>query len=747
MITMKNIIGKILAVGLAVLFLSLFAQAQSGMTQYIYDDNGRLTAVIAPNGETAVYTYDAAGNIVSITRQTNPIVTINSFSFNQQECVSAETFRVTISGTGFIPDPAQNIVKFGGITATVESAAQNEIVVAVPPNFFEGTVSVTNNNGSYEKQLDLTEIFSSIEIAPNPNSPVSLNLANAGQTLSLCFDGTGNKNISFLLENIGFPSLDIKILDPSGNILSNENYPTADGRIFVDSKVLSEMGIYYIKISSPDNQTGNLNASLYEFEDISTALTSDGTPANVSIVKPGQNAKLQLSTNGATFGLSSPNSTISNYSIYVVRNYDGQIIRTISSLPVTVNGLNSDYSLILDPSGPATGDMALQLEPLSIPTDGTPEEIVIDSPHESSGRTFAASAGQSFTLQVSNVTVRPSLVSIIAPDGSSVASDFIDVYFTGAFLRFTIPADGVYTVLFTPYYAYANSTGSGIFSLHLLSEANGTLVINNPATTFVSDVPGQPFRITFAGTRGQRFALRKNDDDDFYHLSLKIINPDETELLSISRFDETTVVDVNNLPQTGNYTMLLQPNFDSQYGNLILQAVDDNVFISNTQFEYFNTYFYSTAVTDLTGSSGLSKKITGKQKLAGEKTEKTSPQTTNLLAPTATYYYNGTADEQFSFGQYQQAPPSLNLTGGTMTIYLPDGTVLNESSLDSGICNITLPEDGTYRIEVAPEGGTQSFLFVKQCGGGGNNQFGKVDDGKKLTKRNLKAKQKIQRRK
>ena len=41
--------------------------AQAQTVQYIYDENGRLTGVVAPSGNAAQYNYDAAGNISSIT--------------------------------------------------------------------------------------------------------------------------------------------------------------------------------------------------------------------------------------------------------------------------------------------------------------------------------------------------------------------------------------------------------------------------------------------------------------------------------------------------------------------------------------------------------------------------------------------------------------------------------------------------------------------------------------------------------
>ena len=88
--------------------LVVFAQT-GGTTQYVYDDNGRLVAVIAPNGETAVYQYDFAGNLISITRQNTPITVISSFTPTRAPIGAT----VTIRGVGF-GSLAQNIVHLTG---------------------------------------------------------------------------------------------------------------------------------------------------------------------------------------------------------------------------------------------------------------------------------------------------------------------------------------------------------------------------------------------------------------------------------------------------------------------------------------------------------------------------------------------------------------------------------------------------------------------------------------------------------
>ncbi len=47
---------------------------------YIYDELGRLRAVVDPGSDTAVYNYDAVGNLLSISRQSSSVVSIIEFT-------------------------------------------------------------------------------------------------------------------------------------------------------------------------------------------------------------------------------------------------------------------------------------------------------------------------------------------------------------------------------------------------------------------------------------------------------------------------------------------------------------------------------------------------------------------------------------------------------------------------------------------------------------------------------------------
>ena len=87
----------ILIIVFAVAALPLTTAAQGGTSRYVYDDNGRLRAVVAPNGEANIYDYDAAGNFTSIRRVASNFLEI--FTFYPRQGVAGD--QVTLIGLGF----------------------------------------------------------------------------------------------------------------------------------------------------------------------------------------------------------------------------------------------------------------------------------------------------------------------------------------------------------------------------------------------------------------------------------------------------------------------------------------------------------------------------------------------------------------------------------------------------------------------------------------------------------------------
>jgi len=106
---------------------------------YVYDNLGRVLAVIDPATDTAVYSYDAVGNLTGITRQTSATKSILQFTPSSGPVGTP----VTIYGTGFSATPTSNTVKFNGTTATVTTASTTVLTTTVPAGATTGTISVT----------------------------------------------------------------------------------------------------------------------------------------------------------------------------------------------------------------------------------------------------------------------------------------------------------------------------------------------------------------------------------------------------------------------------------------------------------------------------------------------------------------------------------------------------------------------------------------------------------------------------
>src|ERR1051325_5845121 len=111
---------------------------------YVYDELGRLVAVIDVAGEAAVYRYDAVGNLLSISRYSSSVVSLIEFTPKKGLVGTG----VTIYGTGFSATPSQNSVTFNGTAATVISATATRITTTVPAGATTGPITVNAPGGN-----------------------------------------------------------------------------------------------------------------------------------------------------------------------------------------------------------------------------------------------------------------------------------------------------------------------------------------------------------------------------------------------------------------------------------------------------------------------------------------------------------------------------------------------------------------------------------------------------------------------
>lgn len=146
--------------------------AAAATVHYVYDQLGRLIAEIDSSGDTTRYTYDAAGNLLSVTRDSSSGFRVDDFSPSSGRVGDA----VTIFGAGFIASPAQNTVSFNGTPAAITVATAYALTVSVPSGATSGPITVSNANGS----AATAQAF--VVIAPPAITAVSQSHLSRGQT-------------------------------------------------------------------------------------------------------------------------------------------------------------------------------------------------------------------------------------------------------------------------------------------------------------------------------------------------------------------------------------------------------------------------------------------------------------------------------------------------------------------------------------------------------------------------------------
>jgi hypothetical protein len=189
---------------------------------------------------------------------------------------------------------------------------------------------------------------------------------------------------------------------------------------------------------------------------------------------PGQNARLtfagsagqrvSLKLTGVTIGTSTccgakVSITSPDGTTLVVPAYVGTSGGFLDAKTLPASGT---YAILLDPQGTASGSATLTLYDVPPDAGGTivPGGAAVTTstsvPGQNARLTFAGSAGQAITLQVSGLTVPLAKVSVAKPDGTYV---IVPTYVTSSGRTFTasLPAGGTYTILVDPDGAYTGS--------------------------------------------------------------------------------------------------------------------------------------------------------------------------------------------------------------------------------------------------------------------------------------------------
>jgi len=184
--------------------------------QASYDDDGQLIKVIDPSGNVTSYTYDAIGNMLSITTSTLSSGTaLAIFNFTPQQGTIGST--VTIQGQSFSTTASADTVQFNGITAPVSAATATTLTVTVPSGASTGPISVKVGTATATTTNNFTVLSNPVITSVSPSS------ANQGATVST-FQVTG---VNLTGSTFAFAPAFVPAAIAASNVVINSNGTSA----------------------------------------------------------------------------------------------------------------------------------------------------------------------------------------------------------------------------------------------------------------------------------------------------------------------------------------------------------------------------------------------------------------------------------------------------------------------------------------------------------------------------------------
>jgi YD repeat-containing protein len=498
--------------------------------------------------------------------------------------VSASFTGVTIaSGIAAIYDPYGRTI---GSTGLEWYAAQyiDAVPMATAATYTLLVAATGASTGDATLNLyDVVDVSGTIVVG---GAAQTTTITTPGQNAAITFSGTAGQRVSLDLTNetIGWlgTCTGVTIKNPDGTPLVSNPCVNTQGA-FIDVQTLPATGTYTIAIDPPGSATGSVTLTLYSVPaDVSSTIVAGGSAQTVTMGTPGQNASLTFTgTIGQRVSLDLTNETIGwlgTCTGVTIKNPDGAPL--VSNPCVNTQGAFIDvqtlpatgtYTITIDPPGNATGSITLTL--YDVPADvsstivvgGLAQAVTTGTPGQNASLTFTGAIGQRISLDLTNETIgwlgTCTTVTIKKPDGTSLVSNPC-VNTQGAFIDVqTLPVTGTYTITIDP---PGNAIGSMTLTLYdVPADASGTMVVSGAAQTVAMGTPGQNAGLTFSGTVSQAVSLAiTNETIGWLGTCTSVIvkNPDGTTLASNACVNtQGAVIDLQTLPATGTYTVLIDP--------------------------------------------------------------------------------------------------------------------------------------------------------------------------------------------
>jgi len=543
-------------------------------------------------------------------------VNLGSFNVTASTAISITGFTpgigspgtsVTISGTNFQTNPANDKVGFNYAPAAVSSATSTSITAIVPSNATSGHIFVDTH---YSQAFSANSFYvppsgvSSSNVVTGQmtigGSSVTSTLSTAGNVGLYTFYGTGGQQISLNITNESFNGsnwADFSIVAPGGSTIASLRAWQSDN--IIAQVNLRTTGSYTVVVAPEGTNTGSVTLQLLNTAEVNGGTISiGGSAVNVPTANPGQYTALTFSGTAAeqiSLNITNESFNGSNWADFYILPPGGTIASPTASLRAwTASNIISNvilpttgtYTVVVAPEGYNTGTVTLQLfdtAPVNggtISIGGSAVNVASANPGQYTDLTFSGTAGAQISLNITNESFNGSNWAdfYIVPPGGTIASPTASLrnwVSTNIIANVILPSTGTYTIVVAP---EGYNTGTVTLQLFDTAEQTGTISLGGPPVNVTSPTPGQYTALTFSGTAGQQVSLYITNESfggsnwaDFY-----IVPPGGTissPTASLRAWVPVSIIPNITLPTTGTYTVVVAPE-GNNVGSVTLQLFD-----------------------------------------------------------------------------------------------------------------------------------------------------------------------------
>jgi RHS repeat-associated protein len=523
-------------------------------------------AVTTPTGSASSpqpFTVDPAASVP----------TISGFS----PATGGQGTEVTISGTGFDPDPTRNTVLFNGAARGKVTAATPTSLTVEVPTVGAGKIAVRTTAGTATSAEDFgvaprgylqTTVDSTTRVTVG-GATATATIGAGGKIAVLRFDGEQGQHLSLAFTGKTIAGqVTVRLYQPvgvefTGNEM-NQPYPVITSTS-LSLPPLPATGTYQVVID-PDDETatGAVVATLSEDLDAGT-LDPAGPGTPVSIGRVGQRARMTFDgTAGERYTLAVSANTVSTSTLTL------RVLWPDGAAELSTSGAGGNRTFILDPL-PESGRFQVVADSgttlrsftvsLSTPADGgsiSPTgpgvAIAATTPGRGTLLRFDGTAGQLLALGLTNSTFSSTVtVTVLRPDGDPLL--LVPLSVSATLLLPELPLSGTYEMFLNP---NAGSTGGATVTMSLERDG-GALTTTGPGTTVTVDRPGQNLRLHFDGTAGQRLSLGFTGTWFTGSSAFSVFQPDGTALVPVQFLSAENSLTLPVLPVTATYDVLISP--------------------------------------------------------------------------------------------------------------------------------------------------------------------------------------------